>query len=382
MCIHSEDEQLRVPSPMQYPDYRVSADASPRQLRQMAVKAMEDMLSIQWTADHYLAHKRQNPKIDVTFEYHPGQLFAGTPYCNAGMHFVAWFEFYDTNTGVFSYPGDGEQMNKSVSTTCARSVIHAWYTVANSITDPGSSYYMNPYYNYIPVGGYRIDPAIQDLREYQSDRIIADNGHDVMLGCLSQVQMADTLVTNPGQHVIMAKEDAYTVYRPDGSIDPEESYIIIQDQRGGKKTGWYERDYNGVKINATGRVRMKYTFAYLLQHSYIPFTCAEFQGTKPYEAPWVTCKACKDIKALETARLESNYPMPVIKLVAEDESGNQTLLARVLNKCLDRHYDLSGLTSQLSAQTLAENEGKLVKLIVTVPNAQRFTPVSFVLGKN
>lgn len=381
MCQNNHDMQPRVPAPMQYPDYRPGKNPTARELRQMAVKAMEDMLSIQWTSDHYLAHRRRNPKIDVTYEYHAGQMFAGTPYTNAGVPFVGWFEYYDTQTGVFSYPGDGEQMNLAVSSTCARSVINAWYTVVNSINDPGSSYYMNPYHNYIPVGGYYIDPAIEDLREYMSDRIIADNGRETMLKCLSQVQMADTLVTNPEQHVIMAKEDACTVYLPDGSIDPEESYIIIQDQRGGKKTGWYERDYEGIKINATGRVYHKYTFSYLLEHFYIPLTCAEFLGTKPYEAPWVVCKGCEDIKSVETAMLESNYPMPVIKLVAEDATGNRTLLARVTNRSLARTYDLSQLTSQLTPELLAQSEGKLVKLIVTVPDGQRFIPASFVLGK-
>lgn len=376
-----QNDQQRVPAPMAYPDYTPCADPTPRQLRQTAMKAMEDMLSIQWTAPHYLAHRRRNPKIDVTYEYHPGQLFAGTPYCNAGMPFVAWFEYYNTHTGVLEYPGDGEAMNMELSSTCARSVINAWYTVVNSINDPGCSYYMNPYYNYIPVGGYRVDPTIRDLREYQSDRIIADNGHDVMLKCLSQVQMADTLITNPEQHVIMAKEDACTVYLPDGSIDPEESYIIIQDQRGGKKTGWYERDYNGIKINATGRVYMKYSFAYLLQHSYIPMTCAEFLGTKPYEAPWVKCDACKDLQSLCNSKLTGNYPMPVIKLVAEDADGRQTLLARQLDKSYQREFDLSVFSHLLTDAALAEHAGKTVKLMVTVPSGQIFTPASFVLGE-
>ena len=152
-----QNNQQRVPAPMAYPDYTPCANPTPRQLRQMAVKAMEDMLSIQWTAPHHLAHRRRNAKIDVTYEYHPGQLFAGTPYCNAGMPFVAWFEYYNTHTGVLEYPGDGEAMNMELSSTCARSVIHAWYTVANSITDLiGGTPLLRLSHGDIPAGKDRI----------------------------------------------------------------------------------------------------------------------------------------------------------------------------------------------------------------------------------
>ena len=55
------------------------------------------------------------------------------------------------------------------------------------------------------------------------------------------------------------------VYRDNGNIDLDESYIVIQDQRGGVGAGFYEVEHDGYTVHHSGRISHTFTFKELME---------------------------------------------------------------------------------------------------------------------
>ena len=373
----------QVAQPLAYPDYTFDHTPAADELRQMAVKAMADMLGVQWCVDRFFSYNKTSTGSGKDYNFIPENTYGGMAYTNADGSIVQWFEFYDQNTGLLTIQGDTQQMNEFVGNTCAGCVCAAWQTVCTSITGNFGTGDMVVRNGFIPVGGYTSPAGIAYFGQYSTQQILEDNGQDVMFGCYAQVLPADALVSTPDVHAIMAIEPACVVYKADGSVDPDASYITIQDQRNGQGAGFYNVDMDGNTVFCSGRLQHQYTFTQLWDLGYIPVTTAEFLGTKAYEAPQVTFDG--DASKAAQGYFTSNYPICVAKMILVDEEGNETLVERIL---LDKH-DVAGgtalrfpvaqfLTSAESRQfkELLE-EGKTYKLryVMAVSNGQRFVPL-------
>jgi hypothetical protein len=108
--------------------------------------------------------------------------------------------------------------------------------------------------------------------------ICGDNGLSTMCESYAQLHLADGLVQYLGEagHVIMVSSEPHIEYAG-GRIDPANSYITILEQ----SQAWTE--YTG-EMGDTAQVKVsidkKVSFSKLFDDSYIPFTFAEFLGTK------------------------------------------------------------------------------------------------------
>ena len=380
----------RVAQPLAYPDYTFSQTPSTDELRQMAVKAMADMLGVQWCVDRFFSYNKTSTGSGKDYNFIPENTYGGMPYTNADGSIVQWFEFYDPTTGYLVIEGDTQQMNDYVGNTCAGCVCAAWQTVCNSISGYFSTTDMVPMYGFIPVGGYVSPNGISSFSQYPTDKILEDNGKDVMFACYAQVLPADGLVSTPDVHAIMAIEASNVVYKADGSIDPDNSYITIQDQRNGQGAGFYNVELEDRTMFCSGRLRHQFTFNELWNLGYIPVTAAEFLGTKEYEAPQVSFEGdASSEKSVSQGYIVSNYPICVAKMVLVDEEGNETLVERVL---LDKRdlatgvslrFPLSQFLTSTDSQQFKEllEEGKTYKLryVVSVSNAQVFVPLELTI---
>ena len=175
---------------------------------------------------------------------------------------------------------------------------------------------------------------------------------------------------------------------PDGSIDPAESYLVIQDQRAGTGQLFYEVEEDGEMHYYSGRTNYKYYFDRLLADYYIPVTTAEFMGTDAYEPPTVTYTNTNGtydtLDAMMTGNLECNFPICIVKVIATDEDGQEIMLDR---KLLDKTHVRNGKARNLFLSDMrydmvddnydALETGKTytVRLDVTVSNGEIFTPV-------
>ena len=89
-----------VPQPMtERPSYVLSGEPTVRQMREMAVKAMQDMLSIQWTTDKEINYNKTGAVSHKNYHYDPDTVYCGLPYADGQTNIYAWLEYYDYRSG-------------------------------------------------------------------------------------------------------------------------------------------------------------------------------------------------------------------------------------------------------------------------------------------
>lgn len=313
-----------VPKLMEYPLYTFDYNPDAEDLRAMAIEAMRDLLSMQWHTDIEIAYRKTGPASGKHYKHHPETIYCGTIYSNASTGIFQFLEFYDYETGLFSYPRSVNEMKEAVGNSCADSLLWAWSAVCPSITGgyyPSTMVYAN---GYRPVGDYEYDHRIQSYKQYPTNMIIEKNGTEKMLECYTMVKPADALVSSTDDHAMMAIELPHIEYTYEGTIDLEKSYITIQDQRGGSGAGFYERNVDGNTLHYSGRIFYQFTFKDLLEKNYIPVTTDEFLGVNAYEKPTLNMSNtnCKTLEELLGATVSSNYPLAVVR--ATYIEGNTT----------------------------------------------------------
>ena len=372
-----------VVSPFAYPDYTFDKTPTTDELREMAVRAMRDILSIQWTPEETISYFNTAGR-DKQFDYTPGKIYGGVLYSGAGSGLFQYLEYYNTQTGLLSYPGTGDELRKTIGSGCADSLLWSWGVVANSFS---SGYYpsvMVQKNGYLPVGNYKYNEDISSYYLISTKDIIANNGEAVMLDAYTKVLPADAFISSSADHAMMVVLPPTVVYNDEGGIDTEASFVVIQDQRGGRtSTTFYEERESGQTIYYNSQRAMKMTFATLLQKNYIPVTLAEFIGTKAYEKAEVTTqgKTCKELKDLQNVMVESNYPIAIINVIAIDKKGNETEIKKILFHGANgegpaRSYNMSQVEE---LHTLETKNYKSIKIEVVVSTGERFIPVEIKL---
>lgn len=368
-----------VPSPMAYPDYTFSETPDANALRQAAVNAMRDLLTIQWTPAENISYYNTAGR-DKQFDYIAGTPYGGILYSGAGSGLFQFLEYYDTETGLLTYPGTGDELRKAIGSGCADSLLWSWGTVANSFS---SGYYpsvMVQKNGYLPVGDYTYDPDIKSYYILSTEAIITKNGTSVILDAYTKVLPADALVSSSADHAMMVIEPPTVQYLPDGSIDTNNSYVLIQDQRGGRtSTSFYEVMDGNETIYFNSGTALKMTFETLLSKNYIPVTLAEFTGEKAYEQAVVTTqgKTCEALKDLQNVMIESNYPLAFIRAVLVNKKGNEIELDKILFHGANgdgppKTYNFSQWET---LHTLETKNYKTLRIEVVVSTGERFVPV-------
>lgn len=317
---------------MKYPDYTFDKDPSLLTMRLKAVSAFKDLLSVRWSTATPITYNKTGPVSDKTFQHAEDVTYAGTIYSNANTGLFQFLEFYNFETGRLVYPGEVDEMKEAIGASCADAMIWGLTTVCNSITGPyypATMVYKN---GYLPVGDYTYDYSIQSYTLYPTYKIVEDNGANVIIDAYTQVRPGDMFVSTPDNHGMMAIGIPTVIYKSDGSVDMEKSYVMIQDQRGGRGAGFYEEKEGGEIICYSGRTNAKFTFQQLLDKSYLPVTTAEFAGLKPYEKATasISTETCTSIDDLLGATVSSNYPLAVVNIKVCDPFGNAAVIGRQL----------------------------------------------------
>ena len=365
---------------MPYPDYTFADTPSQLDMRLTAVSAFKDLLSIRWSLASEVTYNKTGPVSSKTFHHDADVTYAGTIYSNANTGLFQFLEFYDFNTGRINYPGEVEEFKESLGASCADAMIWGVTTVCNSITGPYYPVSMVYKNGYLPVGDYTYDFNISSYNFLPTYKIVEENGKDVILDAYTKVRPGDMFTSTPDNHGMMAISVPTVHYLEDGSIDTENSYIMIQDQRGGQGAGFYEVEEGGQIIRYSGRTSAKFTFSQLLDKSYLPVTTAEFAGTKPYEVCTASIdKSCATVAELLGATVSSNYPLAVVNVWATDSQGNKQIVGRQLfgggeKGGVPREFALSKLECLQSFEDSPYCNPGYTLLIEVVPSTgERFT---------
>ena len=148
------------------------------ELRQTAVRAMTDMLSVQWSSDVEINYNKTGAVSHKDYHYDPNTLYCGLPYADGQTNLFVWLEHYDQQTGKLILEGDGQWLNSNLGNTCAGSLMWAWSTVCHSLTGNYVNYNMVPMYGCIPVGDYKCSMmnAIKSWEDYPTEKVCQENG--------------------------------------------------------------------------------------------------------------------------------------------------------------------------------------------------------------
>lgn len=372
-----------VGNPMTYPDYTFDSEPDTDALRQTAVQAMRDLLSIQWSPAEGISYFNTAGR-DKQFDYLPGTIYGGVLYSGAGSGLFQYLEYYDSNTGLLTYPGTGDELRKAIGSGCADSLLWSWGTVANSFSCGYYPSVMVQKNGFLPVGDYTYDKDLKSYYVLSTKDIIENNGTGLIVDAYTKVLPADALISSTADHAMMVIEPPHVVRTSEGLIDPAASYILIQDQRGGRNsTTFYEEVEGEYTIFYNSQRAMKMTFEKLLEKNYIPVTIAEFQGTEPYEKATVTTqgKVCEAFKDLQNVMIESNYPLAFIRAIIVDNSGNELEVDKILFHGAngDGPPTTYNLSQWDTLHTLETKNYKNLRIEVVVSTGEKFIPVEIIL---
>ena len=372
----------RVPDPMKYPDYTFETAPDTMQLRQMAVQAMRDLLTIQWHTETEITYRKTGPVSGKQFLHEPEKTYGGMFYSGASTGIFQFLEYYDEETGCLRFPGNSNDLKSSLGSSCADTLLWAWSTVCNSFTGGYYPIMMVPKNGYCIVGDYKLKEDIKSFYEYPSYTVIQENGKDVMLDALSKMLPADALVSNSDNHAMMVIEAPTVVYLEDGSIDGANSFVRIQDQRAGGET-FYEHKMDGHTVYLSGRIDATYTFDKLLEEDYIPVTTQEFLGLKDYKKAEVTVdtKEPDTWEDLLNTQIISNYPLAVINTYLVEADGKRVSLdTKLFGGYSDKGVPFSCKISEIETLSRLDQslcDGCKLEFEVVVSTGERFSPIAF-----
>lgn len=321
-------EEIRsVLSPLkELPVYTLPEGATSDEMRAMAVKAMRDQLTITWYPDQEVKYAFNSGDGDVkNFTLSPYETYAGLPYTNSITSLFHFYDYYDPETGRVAAP-QGERFNTLLGNQCAGSVIWGWGAVVDSVVFKNKSVRTSE--GVLKVGPYTIPEG-----ELSSGKTCAYNGEQVIYASYAEMKPADILFeggNGSSGHVMMVVSDPVVV-KKGNVIDGKESYVLIQDQRGGARqnTSEYVITEDGEKRHYSGRTEAKLTFEKLFTTYYLPYTCGEFIGTVPYVAPSVSADIeIRSFEDLSKATLSSTRLLCVFNTRVLDSEGKEVYTRR------------------------------------------------------
>lgn len=298
-------------------------DMTEEALRQICLDFFRLQLSFQWSPKESFSYTITTYKEPR--EFSAGTVYAGLPYqgsSRSGNLYLA-MEYYDPKTGVLDNTGiDGQELSHILGNHCTSSPYWAWSRVVTSVSHYANTC-MTEHYGFLPVGNYTYT-TMQWSENARTRSVCQENGEQVMFESYALLKPADGIFLfyslGGNSHCRMVSAAPVVVRNADGTINPEESYILYMDQGSGLK------DYtaaDGTKVQLQGKIDEKATFRELFDKSYVPFTFAEFTGDAPVKVGKVTTTltAPTTIEAVVGDMLTANYPISYAEVTLTDEDG-------------------------------------------------------------
>lgn len=304
-----------------------------QEMREACVSFMNFSKTVMYMPNDYLSFEKNNN--GATDEMVKGQIYAGLPYIGGGGcgNVYRLMDYIDEETGVLDMQYIKLRPNL-FGGHCSSSTYWAWGRVISSVEHAFTADITHKN-GYLRIGPYTYNDDLAFSSTYTSDMVVADNGMQTMCKSYAELHLADGLVNyhSGGGHVIMATSEPTVVILPSGEVDPANSYITISDQH----QGWIEyTNEAGDKAQLKANVNKKMSFLDLYQGAYLPFTFAEFLGTKPVDKTEYSINIegeNVDQLKLLNAKVTCNFGISDVYLSLYDASGREVyrLITRAVN---------------------------------------------------
>ena len=202
----------------------------------------------------------------------------------------------------------------------------------------------------------------------------------------TEMKPADLLLTRGsdklGNHCMMCYAPCEVAYRPDGSIDPEESFASIIDQWAKE----YPLEINGTEYQVRGRIGKRYSFAKLRERDFIPMRANEFADWKGYVSGCSELdRNAGSLEELSKARVLSNYRLAALEFTLTD-GQNRKVFRKYVRTVVgdytvgnDRNYPVEAVIPERSELMSVLTEGQVytARLKSLIATGEWFTVSEF-----
>ncbi|MBR4767536.1 MAG: hypothetical protein IK088_01020 [Lachnospiraceae bacterium] len=274
-------------------------DLNESQLRQAAVDYMVEMGSIRWTSEQTFDYSF-NSKLLV---YEAGKTFLGMVYNNGQSGLEAFLSVLDSDhvyrlndTGWDTAPGN----------SCATSIRHVWQLVSPDVE-------FNYSIDMMPVGSGKGMVSVGKIRwdlydgKNTTESILKHTPTEDVLQSYAEAEPGDAMMRylDKGGHALLVTKPAKVKRNPDGTIDPDGSFMYLTDQNNLLNT---VREYP-----SSWKIDRETTFTKALDCGWLPVSIAAFRAEK-VPMPEVVMYGAPTAEALKagiglSGELRSNYCM-------------------------------------------------------------------------
>ena len=313
-----------------------NADMTTAELRQLVVDYFRLQLSFTWTPNKDLnfiiVNKNRPVSLPAGIAYSGLCYAAGQGVLHGQGNIYKILNYYDTQTGVLDVEAMGDHYLEIIGSNCSYGPGWAWNRVSNSIKLYTMAHY-TPSNGALLVGPYTYDESQIAIHEKNSTpKIIQQNGAEVMYQSYAAMLPGDGLYSSSAYHVQMCSIAPVVVKNPDGTINPDKSYLHLCEQETDGTSGWLDpiMQSNGVPMRTLGTLDVKVTFKQMLDKGYIPFTIPELVGKETVEPgkAWIGSSSTAfengmDISLSDISKriLRGNYVISNVHLEVKDASG-------------------------------------------------------------
>ena len=292
--------------------YETDPQAAIKEARQLSVDFFRYCKTAQWTpADSWdFTHGSDGSKPDTL---HAGVVYGGLPYVGKAFSSIyRLMDFIDPETGavdIYKVGGKNHEFQSMFGNQCAQGTYQGWSRFINSAKYGGTPS-MVVGNDFVILGDYVYNKGIANWGDaYGTDECLKENSKDTLLEAYALLDVGDGIVyyTSAG-HVVMIASKAVVVRDPEtNKIDGQQSFVTVIDQT----PTWLKRnDSNGTPYDYQANVDAKWTFDFLYEDHYVPFTFKEWIGEDPIEKPTIACSHTGDTISLEQifrTKISSNY---------------------------------------------------------------------------
>lgn len=363
------------------PTYALEEGATIEEMRDTSIRAMADELTIPWAPNQDFMYQKKSACARAYYFY-SNTAYAGLPYTTGGSGFFQWYDMMDPETGIL-YDTDFAELGYEFGNSCAASVSWGAAAVCASAQCADSTYTFIPKNGWLPLGGVKLPEGLNSYREYGTDEAIADNGVDKVLAGYMAAKKGDAVVATANSdmgkraanHCMMLIKEPVVVKNEDGTLNLEESKVIVQDQ--------WSRNYDlpgeMQTLLTRGHTYKEQSFQKLLEDKYIALTTAEYLGERPYEKAKGWMEGGETLETLSEAKLWSNYRPAVLALTVTAEDGTvlyskreRTSSVRAISYYREG-YEVKNLMTEAFSEALKTAGKKTVTVTVIVASGDEIT---------
>lgn len=296
---------------------RPALDPKLQAVRDTVVEKMYEMGTVEWYVSEPLYHSCTCTLAACHGVFVPGIKHLGLPYNHKGGSLARFKSVLDETGTVQDWVydlGSFDGYDLYMGNDCATAIAQAYATVSHSFTFTYANQMIpDRGYDTIPVGDYewKLDKQYAYSKPY-----VEATGEQRMYEAYAQMRKGDSVAYTvaEGGHTRMCAEDPVVVRYEDGTIDPENSYVLMHQQGGVNVV--IEPYYT------TWGIFTKITFSHLYHtDTALPITIAELLDGDVAEPAAALEGGADGRDGLISGTVTSNYFLDSVTLCVTDADG-------------------------------------------------------------